>query len=469
MIKLPPQNIEAEESLIGSIMLRPKSIVYVLDKIKSESFYKTKHRLIFSSIMELFIANQPIDLVSVAEKLKKNNHLEKAGGISFINELCNKVPSSSNIDHYADIVDENHKRRVLIEISDKLAADSFETDKEIDKIVSDTITNITDVIITNEDNTFGTAIENVYTKIKEYQENPNELFGISCGIAEIDYILDGFQQGQFIGFAAYTSQGKTWDAINIAVEQLKQGRKFCMFSLEMGASQMATRLCAVMTGLNIDNIRKGRLTIEQKAEVVKAMNEIKESGSTIYGNTNLANIKLTILKESLTSKPDLFILDYMQLIKGEGKSYEVLSEAAHYFQNALMKANIPMFALSQISNESAKDSSMELIPFKGSGDIGASVSTAIYKKSKHKTKKEIGERLKRGIPLESEWVVMKNRDGDTVGSVPVWFDNTTKKNMGKSEFGRVYGFDKYYKQVAEMEQELKAEEDENNGGFGEYD
>lgn len=457
--KETPQNIEAERALLGSIMLRPKAFIEIMSVVTHESFSETRHKFIFESMSKLFLNNKPIDLISMSEDIAKSDRMDFVGGASYLNEIANTVPSSTNVGYYARLVSENHKRRVLISIAQRIEELSYKKDSNLDSIISDTITDVSNIIQNEEDNTFGTAIEDVFKKAEEYKNNPNALFGISSGIKEVDHILDGFQDGQFIGFAAYTSQGKTWDAINIAVEQLNKGRKFCFFSLEMGASQIATRLASVITSIPIDFIRKGLLTDEQKEQVVKAMDKIRSSGSTIYGNQSLDNIKISILKESLTGKPDLFILDYLQLISSKGmSSYDTLTEASHYFQNALMKAKIPMFALSQISNESAKDNSLNLLPFKGSGDIGASLSTAIYKKSKHRTKKEVGERLRRGIPLESEWTIMKNRDGDEVGTVTVWFDNKTKRNMGKEKFDREYGLERYYKEVEEMNRDIKEDE-----------
>lgn len=450
-----PQNLKAEKALIGSILLRPAAMVEVIDKITEESFYHSKHRVIYSAILDLFLDGKPIDSITLGDYLNNKGNLKSVGGIMYLSEIVSSVPSSANVGHYANTVLDEHKRRRILDISTGMEYSSYDKAQDIDEIISSAVTQISSVLGDSEDSTFKSAIKSVYQKAEEFKENPTQLFGLSTGISELDYMLDGFQDGQFIGFAAYTSQGKTWDAVNIAAHQLKQGRKFAIFSLEMSAAQIATRLCGVLTGIDTDKIRKGLLTSEEKSVVDKAMKMIEDSGSTIYGNQKLSAIKVAILKESLNNKPDLFILDYLQLISEGGRSaYDILSDASHYFQNSLMKSGVPMFALSQISNDSAKDGSANLLPFKGSGDIGASLSTAIYKRSKHKVKKEIGERLKRGIPLESEWVIQKNRDGDKVGTVDVWFDNKTKRNYGRKEFEEEYGFEKYNKEVAQMNMEI---------------
>jgi replicative DNA helicase len=462
-----PKNLKAEVALIGSILLRPKCIVDVIDKVTEESFYDERHKTIYKAIKDTFLSGKTVDSISLGDSLRADGKLQEVGGITYLSQIVNSVPSSTNVEYYAETVSTEEKRRKLLDISMAMEYSAYDKAQDVDEIISSTVTQITGVLGNAEDTTFKTAIKDVYNKAEDFKNNPSQLFGISTGISELDYMLDGFQEGQFIGFAAYTSQGKTWDAVNIAAHQLKCGRKFCIFSLEMSAAQIAIRLCGVLTGIKTDNIRKGLLTDEEKVEVDKTMKLIENSGSTIYGNQKLSSIKVSILKEGITNKPDLFILDYLQLISEGGRSsYDILSDASHYFQNALMKSGIPMFALSQISNDSAKDGSANLLPFKGSGDIGASLSTAIYKRSKHKVKKEVGERLKRGIPLESEWVVQKNRDGDTVGTIDVWFDNKTKRNYGRKEFEEEYGFDRYNSEVSKMNIEL--DEGDDNQPFGSF-
>lgn len=452
-------DLKAERAVLGSIMLNPGNLVKVVDDLHEEVFHDGMNRIVFRAINKLFMSGNPIDTISVAEAIKSDtSHGFELSAASEVVHMLSEVPYSTNLEYYSKIILEHYQRREIKRMSMILSESVDDKQNTVDDLVSNSLQEISTVNSRKEDGSFMSAIKEIDSRAKEYKEKGGKLFGISTGIPELDEMTDGIQPGQFIGFAAYTSQGKTWDALNIMAHQIQNGRKVCFFSLEMGPRQIATRLASIMTGVSENAIKKGELDSFQQKEVASALKKIVDSGSTIYSNQKLSSIKITIIKEAMVNKPDLFILDYLQIISSGGKKYDVLTETAHYLQNTLMKIGIPMWALSQISNDAASNYNQDMQPFKGSGDIGASVATGIYKKSKHK-KDEAGERLKRGIPLESIWTIMKNRDGNRIGNITVYYDPKTNKTMGQDEFEKNYGMQKYLQEVAKMKSEMPLDDE----------
>jgi replicative DNA helicase len=389
--------------------------------------------------------------------------------LSVLNDIMMQTESSSSLafDGYISIVDDKYKRRKLHALSERIVEDSI-TDPNVETLISNSISTMSNIIGTNEDITFDIAIKDMFERAEEYKLNDKKLFGFSMGISEIDYMLDGIQPGQLIGFAAYSSQGKTWDMLNIAAKIVSDGGKFCFFSFEMSPRQIVTRLIAILSGVDSDKIKKGQCTAEETEKVNRITKKIKDSGSTIYTNTSLSNILLTIRKEALVNKPNVFLLDYIQLIQDTGTERDVLSKSAKLFQTLMSRVNIPMIFLSQISESTARDGSTDFNPFKGSGDINNSVSTAIYKKSEH-SKDEVAERLSKGIPLESYWHVQKNRDGDSVGRVRVFFDNRLKRTFGVKAFDTYYCLSRYEKEVSELDYTKNKKANESAVGWNSDD
>lgn len=446
MSKTPEQlyDINAEKALIASVLIRPKVLSEIIDVVSYDNFYEINNAKIFKALTEMYLSAENIDIVTLSEKIRPD-------GISstLLNEIISSEATSTNAESYAKIVSDKYKRRVLSKLVSEMNIEVLKT-KSVDKLLSDSIDRFSNIVGNKQDITFDVAIKDMFDRAEEYKTKEGKFFGFSMGIEAIDYILDGIQPGQLIGLAAYTSQGKTWDILNIAAKVIKDGGSFCFFSLEMSPRQIVTRLIAILSGIDINIIKKGLCSDEQLVKVNKTAELIKNSGSTIYTNPNLSSILLTIRKEALVNKPTIFLLDYLQLVQSTGTPIEVLSKAAKAFQTTMSRVNIPMFMLSQISEAMARDSATDFNPFKGSGDINNSVSTAIYKKSSH-TKEEAGERLKKGIPLESTWYIQKNRDGDEIGSVRVFFDNRIKRNFGEKEFDSYYTLRRYEQEVAGLD------------------
>lgn len=436
---------ESESALISVLLSYPEKFIDVVD-ITPEYFTTPLNSLTFQMMKESFNRGDSYDSVSICRAV---NDADSRFSIVEVTDYLSNPGNSWNVEKYIEIVRDRYKRRMLIELSSDTINRSNDVEEEVESIVHDSLSATNNVISGQEDNTFASTIDEIEDKIKQFRDSDSPLLGMSTGMNELDRMLDGIQPGQFIGFAAYTSQGKTWDALNLAYNLIEQGKNVCFISLENSKPQILTRLASIHVGVSDARIKKGLANPEEMHMAREYMKRVAASGCTIYRDNEWTKIQSAITKQALVDKPDIFILDYIQNIASDKEPVRLYEEVSSYLQNKLIDIGIPMLALSQISNETAAGNTRdEVLKFKGSGAIGASVSTAIYKKSCHK-KEEIEVLRQKGIPLESWWIVDKNRDGDYTGRVKTYFHPWSHKLWGKDEFDADYGLDRYYNEVRE--------------------
>ncbi len=434
----------SEDSLLGTLLSKPALYIQTIGKITPAHFHNELNRKIWVAMVDTYSKSEEFDIISIEQAIKDK---DKNVDTTRLYGLVGGYHSSAGLDNYMDTLEDKYRRREMYEIALGITNTTVEVDIAVDQIVHDSLEKITNVITSDEDNTFANTIYEIEEKIDEFLESGDEFLGMSTGIHSLDKMLDGIQGGQFIGFAAYTSQGKTWDALNIAYNLIEQGKKVCFITLENSKAQVLTRLASIHTGISDIKIKKGRMTDLERLDVREYMMKVVASGSTVYTSNNWNDIKNAITKESVVNKPDMFILDYLQIITGDKEPVRLLEDISGYLQNTLISIGIPMLALSQISNATANGATKEeVLKFKGSGAVGASVSTAIFKKSLH-DREEIELRRQEGVPLESWWIVEKNRDGDYTGRIKTYFHPWSHKLWGEKEFAEQYGIDRYLKQV----------------------
>ncbi len=440
-LRVPPQSLDSEKAVLGSIMLRPNALYEIEDLLSGEAFYADKHRIIFQNMQELSARHEPIDLVSLSNKMREKKLLEQVGGSAYLTELTNAVPASTNIKHYAEIVQKKYVLRSLIDASEFVSEIAFEEssddieevlDKAEKKIFEITSTPKTQKFISIKD-TLSTA----WSRIEKLHENPGELRGVPSGFKNLDNMLAGFQPSDLIILAARPSMGKTTLALDIARNTaLRHGTPVGIFSLEMDAQQLVDRMLSAESRVNAWNLRTGRLSTDQEFSRLRDSLD-KLSKAPIYIDDQSSNTitKMRSFARRLKSEHGLglIIVDYLQLMT-TNKNYDSMvnqvTEISRSLKGLARDLNVPVIALSQLSRAvEARGGKPRLSDLRDSGSIeqDADVVMFIHRDDKYN---ENSDR-----PGIAEIMIEKHRNGP-VGKVDLFFDEktTTFLDIEKSSF-----------------------------------
>lgn len=419
MIKTLPNNLEAEKAVLGSILLRPKTLLEVSGIITPDSFYSPKNGNLFRVFLELHKKDLPIDTISVSKENVEANYLS---------ELMDSVPVSTNAKYYAEEIAKAKTLRDVIEIGHKIVDVGFKQDYDnIPIVLSELQKNLVDKKV-KQSNILET-FNDFDKRTEEYQEkkrNGIDLIGLSCGYSKIDKIIDGLRKGHFWVIGGYSNLGKTTLSLNIVDALIKQGKRVVYYSLEMTDVDTVSRLLGIMCQENGITIIKGYS--KNQEEVNTQRQKIIGSNFLVKtGISELSEILMSMYEENIKSPVDLFIVDYIQnmKVKGARSEYETITTASVELQLNAQRLGIPTIALSQISNEGAKGSEMQLVAsFKGSGAINASADLAMEIKIGEKNNEERIEKIRRGEKVHMKLIISKNRHG-SVGYLDLLFDGST--------------------------------------------
>ncbi len=366
-LRIPPQSLEAEMALLGSIMLRPDSIYEIMDIVTPRSFYFEKNRIVFENMLELFSKHEPIDFLSLSTKLKEKDLLDRIGGNTFLTELTSMVPSSANVKHYAEIVMKKFMMRELIEASEFLSHLGFNEAGELEEILDHAEKRVFD--ITQHFTGGGKFKELVpllgeaYERFEKLSSAEHELRGVPTGFKALDDILGGFQKSDLIILAARPSVGKTALALDIARRTASQyGTPVGIFSLEMSADQLVDRIVSAQSGTDQSVIRKGVRTQHGtwREDTFKNIRDALDdlSRTPIYiddqaGNTIL-KMRSAARKLKIEKGLKLLIVDYLQLMaptttKQSDSMVQQVTEISRSLKHLARELDIPVIALSQLS------------------------------------------------------------------------------------------------------------------------
>jgi replicative DNA helicase len=445
-LRIPPQSLEAEMALLGSIMLRPDSLYEVLDLIKPDSFYSEKHRIIFDSILELFSKRSPIDLLSVSNKLKEKGWLEQIGGNTYLTELINVVPSASNIKHYAEIVEKKHMMRRLIEASDHINQLGYEETKEIEEILDIAEKKIFDVTNFNSSHKFKSIKDELHEAWERLdhlhkKDGGNGLRGIPTGFSDLDTKLSGFQKSDLIILAARPSMGKTSLALDIARQSAVEHKTpVGIFSLEMSSQQLVDRMLAAQSNVDAWKMRTGRLSVHNDFELIRAgLDELSRAPIHIDDEPGNNILKMRSVARRLKNEKGLglIVVDYLQLMlptqtKNDNLVQQV-TEISRSLKNLARELDVPVLALSQLSRAvESRGGRPRLSDLRDSGSIeqDADVVMFIHREDKYKDESE-----KTNI---AEILIEKHRNGET-GKIELFFNEkkATFQSIDKSQYGGV--------------------------------
>ena len=425
-LRLPPQNIDAEKAVLGSVMLRPPIISEIADILNPDSFYSEKHKMIYKAMLELWSKNEPIDLLSLSTRLKEKKALDSIGGNAYLTELTNAVPSSTNAKHYAEIVQKKYILRSLIEAADNISEISFnEGDEHIDEILDKAEKNIFSITSSPKGHKF-TPIEDTLPEVWARLESLHEskgLRGIPTGFRDLDTILSGFQKSDLIILAARPSIGKTTLALDIARKvAINNNIPVGIFSLEMSTQQLVDRMLAAESKVNAWNLRTGRLTADQDFSKIRdSLDRLAKAPIYIDDQPSNSIMRMRSVARRLKSEHGLglIIVDYLQLMS-TSKNYDSMvnqvTEISRSLKSLARELEVPVLALSQLSRAiEARGGKPRLSDLRDSGSIeqDADLVMFIHREDKYKDEAD-----KTNI---AELFIEKHRNGPT-GKIELYFD-----------------------------------------------
>ncbi|QIL78740.1 replicative DNA helicase [Diaphorobacter sp. HDW4A] len=438
-LRIPPHSVEAESSVLGGLLLDNNAWDRVGDLLVDGDFYRNEHRLIFSAIATLVNGSKPADVITVYEQLQSLGKSEEIGGLLYLNTLAQYVPSASNIRRYAEIVRERSILRKLVTASDEISTNAFNPlGKPVKNILEEAEQKI--FAIGEEGSkmkqgfqSLGTLVVDLLDDIQEKADNPMDVTGIPTGFADLDRMTSGLQAGDMIVLAARPSMGKTSFAVNIAEHvALNEGLPVAIFSMEMGAAQLAVRIVGSIGRVNQGNLRTGKLTDEEWPRLTEAIERLRTVSLHIDETPGLTPIELRANARRLArqcGKLGLIVVDYLQLMSGSGSASAdnratELGEISRGLKMLAKELQCPVIALSQLNRsvEQRTDKRPMMSDLRESGAIeqDADIIMFIYRDDYYnKDSKE---------PNVAEVIIGKQRNGPT-GSVKLFF----QKNQTRFE------------------------------------
>lgn len=426
--RTPPQNIEAEQAVLGAIFLEPTAITTASEVLLPDDFYRTSHQLIYSVMIELANQSEPVDVVTVTAELRNERRLEEVGGVSYLSELANSAPTAANIEYYSEIVEEKSLLRRLIRTATNIVSDGYTREDEVESILDDAEKTILEVSQRKRTSAFQ-AIKDVlietYDNIEMLQNRKGDVTGIASGFLELDRMTAGFQKNDLIIVAARPSVGKTAFALNIAQNvATKTDENVAIFSLEMGAQQLVMRMLCAEGNIDAQKLRTGRLEEGDWQKLTMAMGSLSNAGIYIDDTPGIRVNEIRAKCRRLKQEKGLgmILIDYLQLIQGNGSGgrsenrQQEVSEISRTLKIIARELNVPVIALSQLSRgvESRQDKRPMMSDIRESGSIeqDADIVAFLYRDDYYDKESE-----KQNI---IEIIIAKQRNGP-VGTVDLAF------------------------------------------------
>ena len=438
-LRIPPHSIEAESSVLGGLLLDNHAWDRVGDLLVESDFYRHEHQLIYTAIAVLVNGSKPADVITVHEQLQNLGKSEEVGGLVYLNALAQYVPSASNIRRYAEIVRERAILRKLVTASDEIATNAFNPQgKPVDRILDEAEQKIFNI---GEEGSrmkqgfqaMDTLVVDLLDRVQEMADNPNDITGVPTGFIDLDRMTSGLQAGDMVVLAARPSMGKTAFAVNIAEHvALNEGLPVAIFSMEMGAAQLAVRIVGSIGRINQGNLRTGKLTDDEWPRLTEAIERLRNVSLHIDETPGLTPSELRANARRLArscGKLGLIVVDYLQLMsgssgsQGENRATE-LGEISRGLKMLAKELQCPVIALSQLNRsvEQRTDKRPMMSDLRESGAIeqDADIIMFIYRDDYYnKDSKE---------PNVAEVIIGKQRNGPT-GTVKLFF----QKNQTRFE------------------------------------
>lgn len=442
-MRIPPQSLESEKAVLGSIMLRPEAVFEIFDIINAESFYAERHKKIYETMMELQSQGKPIDILSLSNRLQEKNILEQVGGKSYLAELTESVPSSANIKYYAEIVQKKSLMRSLIQASDDISRLGYDESKDIEELLDSAekkIFNVTKLPSMQTFTPIKDGLTETWERIENLSSSDNSLRGVPTGFASLDAKLSGFQPSDLIILAARPSQGKTSLAIDMARRAaVDHNIPVGIFSLEMSSQQLIDRMLSAQAQVDLWKLRTGKqMSSDDFDRIANGLDTLSKAPIYIDDEAGKSILAMRAVARRLKSEKGLgmIIVDYLQLAtpaqsRNSDNMVQQVTELSRAMKSMARELNVPVLCLSQLSRAvEARGGRPRLSDLRDSGSIeqDADVVIFIHNESKYK---DISERNN-----ITEILIEKHRNGAT-GMVELFFDGakTSFKEIDKSEHG----------------------------------
>ncbi len=377
--RVPPHNFDAEESVLGSILIDSEAIIKIGEILRPESFYNSSHQAIYQAMEALYENRSPIDAVTLTNQLKKQKQLKQAGGASRIAELSNLVSTAANVEHYAKLIVEAHVKRRIIQLSGELAGKAFDPSVETSELMDIAEQKVFKVSQTRTDKSFiplkDTLVES-FERLDELQRSGDDLRGLPTGFVDLDKILAGLQRSNLIILAARPGMGKTALALNIAhYVAASAGKKVGFFSLEMSKEELVDRLLVSQADIDAWRLKTGRLDQQDFLKLSDAMGVLADAPLFIDDTPGMSiyEMRTKARRLAVEQNVDLIVMDYLQLAHGQTRDNRVqeVGEISQGLKNLARELKIPVLALSQLNRavESRGGNDPQLSDLRESGSI----------------------------------------------------------------------------------------------------
>jgi replicative DNA helicase len=426
--KLPPQNIEAEQCVLGAILLENDSLLKALEVLKPAHFYRDAHRKIFEAILDLFERSEPIDLLTVSEALRKRSQLEEVGGATYLATLLETIPTAANIRYHARMVRENAILRSLINVSTEVIAECYEHTEDVEELLDRAERMIFEISEQRVNAAFANLKELLKDSIRyteQLYERHELITGLPTGFRDFDQLTAGLQPSDLIIIAARPSMGKTAFALNIARNagvRLREPRQaVAIFSLEMSKEQLAMRMLCAEARIDSSRLRRGYLDKQEWGRLVNAANELSDMPVFIDDSPGLSALDIRAKARRLQAEHGLglIIIDYLQLLRGRGRienRQQEISEISRSLKALAKELRVPVVALSQLSRavEQRGDRIPQLADLRESGAIEQDADLIVFIYREEVYNKDTNQK---GI---AKLIIGKQRNGP-IGDVDLTF------------------------------------------------
>jgi len=429
--RMPPQNVEAEQSVLGSMMLDRDVIPTVTEILKPEDFYRQDHVEIYEAIMDLFERAEPVDIITVSDQLRLRGSLDNAGGLEYLTHLVNSVPTTANVRHYSKIVEEKALLRKLIRTSTDIVNLGYEANEEVEYVLDKAEKNIFDIL--QKRNLKGMSpikdvLVDTFNRLEELYNNKGHITGVPTGFADLDFKTAGLQNSDLILIAARPAMGKTAFALNIAQHAAVHARvPVAIFNLEMSKDQLVNRMLCSEAMVDSQRMRTGKLEDDDWTKIAHALGPMSDAPIYIDDTpgVTIMDIRAKCRRLKLERNLGLIVIDYLQLMQGRGKNesrQQEVSEMSRGLKILAKELNVPIITLSQLSRaaETRTDHRPMLSDLRESGAIeqDADIVMFIYRDDYYNPDTE-----KKNV---AEVILAKHRNGSTGTVELAWLGQFTK-------------------------------------------
>jgi len=430
----PPQNVEAETSLLGSLLIDSDAIVKIADIVSASDFFEPKNARIYEAIMQLYDRREAIDVLTLADRLRSNGYLDNVGGAAYLTELTNYVPTATHVEQYADIVAQKALRRRLIVASKELVGLGYDESKQLSELIEEAETRLFEVSqqhVKQSVVSLEAILAESFDRLDDLHKDKKKIRGIATGFRDIDDKLAGFQRSDLIVLAARPSMGTTALALNFAHKVAVQANQpVLVFSLEMSKEQLVDRLLSMESGVDAWALRTGNLTDADFEKIARAMGTLSEAQIFIDDTPGItvSDLRTKARREAHQRPLGLIIVDYLQLMSGgsrfggESNRVQEISEISRGLKGVARELNVPVLALSQLSRsvENRHPQIPQLADLRESGSIeqDADVVMFIYREEYYNPETD-----RKNL---SDIFIKKHRNGPT-GGVELRFESEKQR------------------------------------------